>query len=94
MPLFLVLSTLGSILVFVVLAVLLFQYRERIFPDLKPRYARAILFGAGFVIAGIVISGLMLWLDAVILAAIFGLIFVGIGGVMLALNLPHLSDQE
>ena len=94
MPLFLILSTIGSILVLAVLAALLFRYRERIFPGLKPRYAGAILFGAAFVIVGMVGSGLMLWYGAVILATIFGLIFVGVGGVMLAANLQHLSDQE
>jgi hypothetical protein len=94
MPLFLVLSTIGSILVLAVLAVLLFRYREQLFPNLEPRHAGAILFGAAFVIAGIAGSGLMLWFGAVIPAAIFGLIFVGVGGVVLAANLRYLSGQE
>lgn len=94
MPLFLILSTIGSILVLVVLAVLLFSYRERIFPGLEPRHAGAILFGAAFVVVGIAGSGLMLWFGAVILAAIFGVIFVGAGGVLLAAHLRNLSGQE
>lgn len=36
----------------------------------------------------------MLWSDTVVLATIFGVIFVGVSGVMLAANLHHLSDQE
>jgi hypothetical protein len=94
MPLFLILSTIGSIFVLVVLAVLLFRYREQLFPGLEPRHAGAILFGAAFVIIGIAGTSLMLWFDAVIAATIFGLIFVGVGGVMLAVNLRNLPDQE
>lgn len=94
MPLFLILSTAGSVIVLAALAVLLFRYREPIFPGLKPRHAGAILFGAAFVIVGIMGSGLMLWFGAVIPATVFGLIFVGVGGVLLAANLQHLSDQE
>lgn len=93
MPLFLVLSTIGSILVLAVLAIMLFRYRERLFPGLKPRHAGVILFGAAFVIVGIAGSSLMLWFGAVIPAAIFGVIFVGVGGVMLAAHLRNLSGQ-
>ena len=93
MPLFLILSTIGSILVLAVLAVLFFRYREQFFPGLKPRHAGAILFGAAFVIVGIAGSGLILWFGVVVPATIFGLIFVGVGGVMLAINLRNLSGQ-
>jgi hypothetical protein len=94
MPLFLILSTIGSIVVLAVLAVLFFSYREQIFPGLEPRHAGAILFGVAFVIVGIAGSSLMLWFGAVFLAAIFGVVFVGVGGVLLAANLRYLSGQE
>lgn len=63
-------------------------------PRLAPIVARVILFGAAFTIVSIAGSSLMLWSDTVVLATIFGVIFVGVSGVMLAANLHHLSDQE